>query len=243
MVKVMIADDNIDLNSMYCKFLTNDKSIEVVSSTTDGETTLDEYLKHKPDLLLLDLDMPKINGLEIINKLSYDTTEKSKCNIIVISGSTEMRFQLLNTAKVYRIIPKPTSPQHVLDVIKEFDKENSISEVLSTKKISDLLIDLNIQPYSKNYDYLIDSILIAYKKPFVLRNIKLLYEEIGRKNNVSPTQVKWIIRNSINVMNKYITQDMLSSIFHIRDNRILTPKYFFTMLIQYFENNIKTEGK
>ena len=37
MVKVMIADDNIDLNSMYCKFLTNDKSIEVVSSTTDGE--------------------------------------------------------------------------------------------------------------------------------------------------------------------------------------------------------------
>lgn len=242
MVKVMIADDNIDLNSMYCKFLTNDKSIEVVSSTTDGETTLDEYLKHKPDLLLLDLDMPKINGLEIINKLSYDTTEKSKCNIIVISGSTEMRFQLLNTVKVYRIIPKPTSPQHVLDVIKEFDKENSISEVLSTKKISDLLIDLNIQPYSKNYDYLIDSILIAYKKPFVLRNIKLLYEEIGRKNNVSPTQVKWIIRNSINVMNKYITQDMLSSIFHIRDNRILTPKYFFTMLIQYFENNIKTEG-
>lgn len=242
MVKVMIADDNIDLNSMYCKFLTNDKSIEVVSSTTDGETTLDEYLKHKPDLLLLDLDMPKINGLEIINKLSYDTTEKSKCNIIIISGSTEMRFQLLNTAKVYRIIPKPTSPQHVLDVIKEFDKENSISEVLSTKKISDLLIDLNIQPYSKNYDYLIDSILIAYKKPFVLRNIKLLYEEIGRKNNVSPTQVKWIIRNSINVMNKYITQDMLSSIFHIRDNRILTPKYFFTMLIQYFENNIKTEG-
>lgn len=242
MVKVMIADDNIDLNSMYCKFLTNDKSIEVVSSTTDGETTLDEYLKHKPDLLLLDLDMPKINGLEIINKLSYDTTEKSKCNIIVISGSTEMRFHLLNTAKVYRIIPKPTSPQHVLDVIKEFDKENSISEVLSTKKISDLLIDLNIQPYSKNYDYLIDSILIAYKKPFVLRNIKLLYEEIGRKNNVSPTQVKWIIRNSINVMNKYITQDMLSSIFHIRDNRILTPKYFFTMLIQYFENNIKTEG-
>lgn len=242
MVKVMIADDNIDLNSMYCKFLTNDKSIEVVSSTTDGETTLDEYLKHKPDLLLLDLDMPKINGLEIINKLSYDTTEKSKCNIIVISGSTEMRFQLLNTAKVYRIIPKPTSPQHVLDVIKEFDKENSISEVLSTKKISDLLIDLNIQPYSKNYDYLIDSILIAYKKPFILRNIKLLYEEIGRKNNVSPTQVKWIIRNSINVMNKYITQDMLSSIFHIRDNRILTPKYFFTMLIQYFENNIKTEG-
>ena len=121
MVKVMIADDNIDLNSMYCKFLTNDKSIEVVSSTTDGETTLDEYLKYKPDLLLLDLDMPKINGLEIINKLSYDTTEKSKCNIIVISGSTEMRFQLLNTAKVYRIIPKPTSPQHVLDVIKEFE--------------------------------------------------------------------------------------------------------------------------
>ena len=243
MVKVMVADDNIELNSMYCKFLTNDKNVEVVSSTLDGETTLKEYLKFRPDLLLLDLDMPKKNGLEIINQLSYDTSEKNKCNIIVISGSSEMRFNLFNTAKVYRIIPKPTSPDRVLEIINEYDRENSISEILSEKKISSLLFDLDIQPYSKNYEYLVDSILIAYKKPYTLRNIKLLYEEIGRKNDINPTQVKWVIRNSINIVNKYISQDMLFSIFRIRDNRLLTPKYFFTMLIQYFENDIKTEGQ
>lgn len=119
MIKVMVADDNIELNSMCCKFLTNDKDIEVVSTTTDGENTLKNYLETKPDVLLLDLDLPKLSGLEIINDLCLDTEEKKKCNIIVISGNIDMRHNLYNTSKVFRIIPKPADFDYILDTIKE----------------------------------------------------------------------------------------------------------------------------
>ena len=78
MIRVMVADDNIDLNNMYCKFLTKDKDIKIISQTTDGQETLEKYQELKPDLLLLDLEMPKISGLEIINYLSKDTIEKNK---------------------------------------------------------------------------------------------------------------------------------------------------------------------
>ena len=83
MIKLMIAENNEELNLSYCKFLAMDKDIKIVSSTLDGQKTLEEYKKMKPDVLLLDLDISKINGIEIIDTLCQDTKEKNKCNIIV----------------------------------------------------------------------------------------------------------------------------------------------------------------
>ena len=77
MIKVMVAEDNIDENSMFCKVLTKDENIKVVSYTLDGEKTIEEYFERKPDVLLLDLGMPKVNGLDIINILSSYEEEKS----------------------------------------------------------------------------------------------------------------------------------------------------------------------
>ena len=43
MIRVMVADDNMDLNNLYCKFLTKDKDIKIISQTTDGKETLEKY--------------------------------------------------------------------------------------------------------------------------------------------------------------------------------------------------------
>ena len=43
MVQVMIAEDNIELSSMYCRFLTKDKNINIISKTRDGESTVEMY--------------------------------------------------------------------------------------------------------------------------------------------------------------------------------------------------------
>ena len=118
MVQVMIAEDNIEISSMYCKFLTKDKNINIISRTEDGEKTIEMYKALKPDVLILDLDMPKLNGLEVINQISKDSDEKNKCNIIVISGNVELMHRLFNTAKVYRIMPKPTNLDEVLSLIE-----------------------------------------------------------------------------------------------------------------------------
>ena len=47
----MVADDNIDINNMYCKFLTKDKDIKIISQTTDGQETLQKYQELKPERL------------------------------------------------------------------------------------------------------------------------------------------------------------------------------------------------
>ena len=235
MIEVMVADDNIELNSLCCKFLTKDKNIKIISSTIDGEKTLEEYNRLKPDLLLLDLDMPKLNGIEIINSLSEDTIEKKKCNIIVISGNAPMRYDLLNTAKIYKIIPKPIDLPKILEDINQFAEEFSANKDISQKDIRDILLELKIQPYSKSGKYVLEAIDLLLKDPSLLENIKDIYHLISKKHNIAYNSVKWSIRSSITLMNRYVTAKQLRTIFRIYDNdkNIITPKYFFTMILEY----------
>ena len=230
MVQVMIAEDNIELSSMYCRFLTKDKNINIISKTRDGESTIEMYQALKPDVLLLDLDMPKLNGLEVINQISKDSDEKNKCNIIVISGNVELMHRLFNTAKVYRIMPKPTNLDEVLSLIK--DISNAPRE-LDQIKLKSLLLELKFNLYSKGTLFLIDAINIAYNNPVLLCKIEDLYNRVSIKNNVSVNKVQRSIRSSIDVMNNHISHELLRSFFHIYNNDIIAPKYFFTIIIEY----------
>lgn len=230
MVQVMIAEDNIELSSMYCRFLTKDKNINIISKTRDGESTVEMYQALKPDVLLLDLDMPKLNGLEVINQISKDSDEKNKCNIIVISGNVELMHRLYNTAKVYRIMPKPTNLDEVLSLIK--DISNAPRE-LDQIKLKSLLLELKFNLYSKGTLFLIDAINIAYNNPVLLCKIEDLYNRVAIKNNVSVNKVQRSIRSSIDVMNNHISHELLRSFFHIYNNDIIAPKYFFTIIIEY----------
>ena len=76
MVTVMIADDNAELNNLYCNYLAKDKDIKIICSTSDGESTLQKYKELKPDVLLLDLNLPKMNGIDVLNNICLDTNEK-----------------------------------------------------------------------------------------------------------------------------------------------------------------------
>ena len=95
-----------------------------------------KYKELRPDVLLLDLDLPKMNGLDVINNICLDTEEKNKCNIIIISGNADLRFNLLNTAKVYRVMPKPVDFDKVISAIKEIPNENN---TLTEKEVKDYL--------------------------------------------------------------------------------------------------------
>ena len=68
--KVLIADDDITLRDMY-KLRLEAEGYEVLSAG-DGEEAISEIRKEKPDLVLLDIMMPKINGLDVLAELKKD---------------------------------------------------------------------------------------------------------------------------------------------------------------------------
>ena len=114
MSRVLIADDNKNMTLTFSNFLTKEKNIEIIGIVNNGIDALNTYFEKKPDVLLLDLDMPKMNGLEVIEKLSNDVQEKKKNNIIVISGpsgvgkSTVIKEILINSSIIEQSISDTT---------------------------------------------------------------------------------------------------------------------------------------
>ena len=233
MIKVMIAEDNIFISKNCFKFLTNDKDIKVISCAYDGEETIKEYFKLQPDVLLLDLDMPKINGLDIINTIGRFTEERKKCNIIVVSGSTEHLYKLYNTAQVFRVIPKPADLDYILTTIKEIPVK---AKELNQKELKEILAELRLNIFSSRVQQLITAISLAYEKPYLLNNIKDLYIEVAKIYNLSPKTIKWSIRTSIDTLNRSVSIDTLCSVFSLKFRPdTVTPKYFITLIVEYFE--------
>lgn len=234
MIQVMIADDNLDLNNLCCNILSKDKDIQIISSTLDGESTLKDYMQLKPDVLLLDLDLPKMNGIDIINNICLDETEKKKNNIIIISGNTELRYNLFNTSKIFRIMPKPVDFNDVISTIKEIATENNYIPIVE-KEIRNFLFSLNFNLYADGTRYLIDAIKLGSENIRLVRNIKILYDEVAELHSTSSNTIKWGIRNAIETMNHNTTKHEINKIFHINYDKKMTPKYFIPLVISYFD--------
>ena len=234
MIQVMIADDNLDLNNLCCNILSKDKDIQIISSTLDGESTLKDYMQLKPDVLLLGLDLPKMNGIDIINNICLDETEKKKNNIIIISGNTELRYNLFNTSKIFRIMPKPVDFNDVISTIKEIATENNYIPIVE-KEIRNFLFSLNFNLYADGTIYLIDAIKLGSENIRLVRNIKTLYDEVAELHSTSSNTIKWGIRNAIETMNHNTTKHEINKIFHINYDKKMTPKYFIPLVISYFD--------
>ena len=233
MIRVMIAEDNTALNHSCCNFLTNDKDIQIVFSSYNGEEALEKYRELKPDVLILDLGLPKMNGLDVINNICSDKDEKNKCNIIIMSGSTDLRLNLLNTAKVYRVLPKPVDFDRIKSTIKEIHNENN---TLTEKQIKDYLYYLNFNTYSDGTDYLVEAIRLAYDRPILMKNIKDIYSIISAKHTIPSNTVKSSIRNSIDTMERNTSQQEIQTKLKISCSRKLTAKYFIPLVLSHFEN-------
>ena len=157
--------------------------------------------------------MPTISGLDIINHLSKDPNEKNKKNIIVISGKDTVRANLWNMSKVYMSLAKPADFDLILHQIQDFIKEkNTRNQEITEKEIISFLYSINAKSHKKNISLLIKAIEVAYKKPYLLRNINDLSDYIGEKENIISTVVQWSIRNTIRNINKNISSDKLKTI-------------------------------
>lgn len=91
MVKILIADTDIQRNSASCQFLANEKGFKI-ESTNDGSSTIKKYLEIEPNIFILDSNFTDIKTLEIIDRLSISPIEKRKKNTILTISEPHKPF-------------------------------------------------------------------------------------------------------------------------------------------------------
>lgn len=117
-IKIIVADDNIGMIDLIPKYLSEEKNIEVIATTRDGEEEIELIKKLKPDIVITDLLRKKgISGLDVIKKVK----EFKKCQtFIVITGAYyEDEIDLLDSEEDIYIIRKPINWKSFNKQIKE----------------------------------------------------------------------------------------------------------------------------
>jgi PAS domain S-box-containing protein len=116
--KILITEDN-DINLELMKEFLNDENV-LMDSALDGEEALEMYRKNNYDIILMDIQIKKINGLEVIKTIRK---KDDKIPILAISGYTrpEDRFKFI-LAGANDFLPKPYTKKELLDNIKKLIK-------------------------------------------------------------------------------------------------------------------------
>ena len=95
-INVAIVDDNEKMVSLLDAILQTDKNIEVIGRGDDGVQALDIIKNQEPDVVLLDLIMPKLDGLEVMQQVNKDMSLKKPTNsefIALIADKIRLEYK------------------------------------------------------------------------------------------------------------------------------------------------------
>jgi two-component system, NarL family, response regulator len=116
-IKVLIADDHPVVREGLVAIFKSQNDIKVVAEATNGEEALELCHQHVPDVLLLDLRMPKKDGLQVITELTSRRVSKPRVIVMTTYESEEdIRRALKAGAKGYLV--KGTAPQQIRESVR-----------------------------------------------------------------------------------------------------------------------------
>ena len=95
MVKLLIVDDSVFMRTVIRDMVTKDPSIEVVGTASNGVDALEKIQNLEPDLVTLDIEMPKMNGIQVLEELRKS---KRRPKILMVSSLTTRDAELTHQA-------------------------------------------------------------------------------------------------------------------------------------------------
>jgi two-component system response regulator (stage 0 sporulation protein A) len=215
-IKMVIADDNKEFRQILKDFLVSKNVFDVVAMADDGLKAIEAVEKYEPDILILDIIMPHLDGLGVMEKLNRKELKKfPKVIILSAVGHDKITQRAINMGVDYYIV-KPfnfesfanrliqiselESPR-IQNKCKEIVYNEKVNAELSLEvKITEILHEVGVPAHIKGYQYLRTSIIEVVNNIELLGAItKELYPMIAKKYNTSPSRVERAIRHAIEV--------------------------------------------
>ena len=229
-VNVAIADDNERILDLLEEIINMDKELHVVGKAKNGEEMCQIIRNKQPDVVLLDLIMPKMDGLTVMEKINQDKNVQKRPDFIVVTavGQERITEDAFNRGANYYIM-KPFNNEMLLNRIKTVrrpvrscEKRNDelssqvpyIREGDLENRVTNLLHEIGIPAHIKGYHYLRDSIIMAVQDMDVLNAItKVLYPTVAKRYQTTSSRVERAIRHAIEVAWNRGKLDTLDELF------------------------------
>jgi DNA-binding NarL/FixJ family response regulator len=117
MIRVLIADDQSLVRAGFRMILEAEDDVEVVGEASDGAEALDAAAEHSPDVILMDVRMPNVDGLEATRRLLEGRSEGPRVLILTTFDLDEYVWEALH-AGASGFLLKDTPPEQLVDAIR-----------------------------------------------------------------------------------------------------------------------------
>ena len=207
-IRVMLADDNLNILRLLTDYLSRKPDIEVVAAVSDGVEIPEGVREHAPDILVMDIIMPRRDGfmtLEALNGMEPSLRPK----VIVLTGLARDDFIMRAIqlgASYYMVKPFDMNLLYARIVEIARDQPQAVTtapegpEETLDEQITNLFLTLGIPAHIKGYQYLREAIHMVLDNHDVINRItKELYPGIARKFDTSASKVERAMRHAIEV--------------------------------------------
>lgn len=229
-VKVAIADDNRELVSALVTFLQKNVNIEVIHTASNGKQCLNLLEEQMPDVLILDIIMPHLDGLAVLEEIHQDERLKS-IEVIMLTafGQEDVMKQASELGASYFML-KPFEfsrlETKVLEcanrkfgrsekISNDARENNEFSESRSLDaRINAIIKEIGVPVHIKGYGYIREAIHLVYNDPDLLNGItKILYPAIAETFESKSTRVERAIRHAIELAWSRGNHESISNLF------------------------------
>lgn len=229
-LNVAIGDDNERILEILGEIVSNDKDLNLVGKANNGEEMYQIIKNKQPDVVLLDLIMPKMDGLSVMDEVAKDKNVKKFPQFIIITavGQEKITEDAFRKGASYYIM-KPFQNETVLKRIKYIQNEvrpdnhkpknitinvEDAPEENLENKVTSMIHEIGIPAHIKGYHYLRDAIMMAVEDMDVLNAItKILYPTVAKKHRTTSSRVERAIRHAIEVAWSRGKVDVLDELF------------------------------
>ncbi len=228
-LSVAIGDDNDRILEILGEMISSDKELTLVGKANNGEEVYQIIQNEEPDVVLLDLIMPKMDGLSVMEEVRKNKNLKKHPNFIVITavGQEQITEDAFRKGASYYIM-KPFHNETVLNRIKYIrnelhsqNKPRNDSAILKDtlennleSLVTNMIHEIGIPAHIKGYHYLRDAIMMAVDDMDVLNAItKILYPTVAKRYQTTSSRVERAIRHAIEVAWSRGKLDILDELF------------------------------
>ena len=210
-IRLMLADDNLSVLRLLSDYFARKSDIELVAAVSDGVEIPDTVRAQAPDVLVMDIIMPRQDGFMTLEKLAQ-LEPALRPRVIVLTGLARDDFimRAIALGASYYMV-KPFDMNLLYARVKEIAREGALpatpaapsepgAEISVDEQITNLFLTIGIPAHIKGYQYLREAVRMVLEDHDVINRItKELYPGIARRFDTSASKVERAMRHAIEV--------------------------------------------
>jgi two-component system response regulator (stage 0 sporulation protein A) len=230
LLKVLIADDNREFNELLTTYLSMEPDFEIIGSAYNGKEALEMIKQEVPDVLLLDIIMPHLDGIGVLEALAeMDLDPRPHVIMLTAFGHENITRQAVELGASYYIL-KPFNMETLAGRIRQLKGSvapvpPAVSSVATTGKkgyrkipleeeVTEILHQIGIPAHIKGYLYLREAIIMVVENIDLLGSVtKILYPSIAERFSTTPSRVERAVRHAIEVAWSRNNVDIIKKFF------------------------------